>query len=261
MNGYRVEWLDRSGRLWWLNRPARQGGVRLVDEGIEGLVGVVEDQAVAAVGVPGQVLDSQLVEAMTGSLTVLVTRTQSESVDDLIAAFRAGWSTAPHGAGTLSIFSPRLGRLSARVRSSESIPALGRNSSAKAVHQMTVPVVADRGLWATAGLSDVGEVEVPNMGDAPIYPTIWWDGAGGDVVLPSGAVITLPPVDGERIVYLDPSQSGAVTFPDGQLDRALWRQIRATVLPEGVPTAQTRVFTLPAGASLHWIQEVADPWR
>lgn len=259
MQGYEVEWLDRGDRSWWLNRPARLGGVRLVDEGLE-LAGRVEDATVAAPGVPGQLVDSQNVQPMSGSLTVMVTRTDRETIPDLVAAFRAGWSTAPHGAGTLSVRSPRLGRLSARVRLSEPLPAPGRNTTSRALHQMTVPIVADRGLWTTSGLSGVGLVEVSNVGDTTIYPHVSWVGAGGDVVLPSGALIELPPASQERIVYLDPSQSGAVTDRDGQIDQALWRQMRAGVLPEGIPPASTRVVTVPDGAVLHWAQEVADPW-
>lgn len=259
MQGYEVEWLDRAGRPWWLNRPARLGGVRLLDEGLE-LSGRVEDATVAAPGVPGHQVDSQIVEAMTGSLSVMITRTAGETIPELLSAFRAGWSTAPRAAGTLSVLSPRLGRLSARVRLAEALPAPGRNSTSRGLQQLTVPIVADRGLWTTPGLWGTGQTEVSNMGDTTIYPHVSWLGAGGDVVLPSGAVIELPPTGQERIVYLDPSQSGAVTDVQGQIDPVLWRQMRAGVLPEGIPPAEQRTVTVPHGAVLHWIQEVADPW-
>ena len=70
----------------------------------------------------------------------------------------------------------------------------------------------------------------------------------------------MPPVPGERVLYLSRHDSLVVRGMDGVVDHQAWAHVRGAY-PEFVPVGETRTFTLPEGARLEYKVGVADPWQ
>lgn len=225
--------------------------------GIQGLVGEAEDSVVTAPTSHGQVLDGLLVGPMTGTLTGRVHASSPEECERLYYRWRSAWDRRKPGV-------LRAGRddgmvFHTKVRASSVMAAADRDPLNGIETEFTVQVVADKGLWFGDEVSGEGSVEVTNSGDVAIYPHIRWEGAGGQVTLPSGAVFTLPAVTGERTLLLDDEESLAVEDAPGHTDYDIWPIDGAVA--EGVPVGKTRHYTLPAGATLVWQTATFDPWE
>lgn len=211
---------------------------------LSGFVGVFEDTPVQSVGVPGAVVDfrDRVVQQMTGAFTLVVfSRGQWEQA-------RRDFSTREYG--TLILDNDGLFELP--VRLSESLPTPGHVPSVGS--RIEVSMISDAGVWESV-VSGFGTVEVTNWGEVPIWPTVVWSGAGGDVVLPSGVGFRLPQVSAEHRLSLDRRASGkAVNSLTGA-------KVNTDAVGEMVPVGQSRSYTLPSGVKLEWRVGVFDPWN
>lgn len=245
------------GDVWPL--AAGHRGVFIKENSLDDLCGDSEDVSTSPTGAPGQQFDGLNVKAMTGTLGCWVQEWEGDSLDEVSANFRSSWSrTQP---GTLRAVSHTLGGVFTQVRLAKSMPPLPVDLREVDGYDLQFSVIADSGVWWMNPLTGTGTVTVTNPGDVPVYPRIRWKGAGGKVTLPSGASFTLPAAQESRIVSLDNADSCAVVDEKGVLDRALWRALHPTVMPEGIPVGQSRTYTLPDGSELLWNIGVFDPWK
>lgn len=254
---YGLTWVSPDYHSWNITSLDWVAGIRA--GGISGLVGEADDVALSAPGVPGQVLDSQQIPPMRGTLRFAVRGDHSESTDDVWARLR---KTFHHSRpGTLVLSNTTFGTLSTKLRRNGAIPPPAVDpSSEDVILDVDVPVISDEGCWWTQPITDEGFVNVTNTGDVLAWPEILWEGVGGEVTMPSGATFTLPTADGARRLLLDTFESNVVLDADGNVDDDLWAAVRG--LPaEGVPPGKSRDYILPEGARLEWSLGVLDPWQ
>lgn len=215
---------------------------------LEGLVGQFEDEGVAAVGVPGESFDfrDRVILPMEASFTLVVRNA------DAWREVRRGFSaTRP---GTLIIRGEVTSLLPVVLRESLPSPTVKPGVGSR----IEVSLVARGGVWLRPQVSPGPTVHVGNPGDTPVWPRFVWDGAGGEVTMPSGAAFTLPQVDGVRTLRTDRRYAGQVFTADGEYDREVTRITGAVC--EQVPVGDSRTFTVPQGCRVEWDVEVLDPW-
>lgn len=254
---YKATWSDHQSNTWELIGSDWYAGI--MAGGIEGLMGEVTDTVMTSPMVPGQVVDHQQINPMTGTLRLGVRTHNGVSAEETWAKFRQGFHH--RFPGTLILETPG-GPLTARLRRNGVIPAPEEDpSSAGNSLRVEVPVISDDGCWWTEWEQGSEIVTVTNDGDIPIGVEIRWQGSGGVVTMPSGAEFTLPGVPGPRVLNLSPSGAIAVTHVNGVLDREFWKILQRVAYPEGVAIGDTQQFRLPLGATLRWRKGVLDPWQ
>lgn len=254
---YDVRYVSPGGEVWNLVGDEWVAGLRA--GGLEGLTASANAVTVESPGVPGQRLAGLRFGAATGSLKVFVRGDGRHPAGEVWARFRACFPFRPPF-GVLTVGSP-FGEVSARVRYPGGASGVERDPEGAEFVPLEMPLVNDDGVWWLALQRATGNITVTNFGDVYVWPLIRWNGAGGAVTLPSGATFTLPAVQSERGISLDPLKSRQVLDQDGAVDDALWRQLRGVVLSEGIPPGGTRTFVVPDGAVLEYQIGVVDPWR
>lgn len=255
---YEMTYYGVDDAVWPVVNPTFEpSGVWIPEEGIEGLVSSGEDHSVAAVGRAGVVTTGTQVGAMTGTLLSQVRADASRSADEVYQAWRRSWSRRVPG--TFVVSGGSRGPLSCRVRLAEWIGPPVADPGNSSDTECQVSVIADDGVWWSEDVAHTGSATVTNDGIAYLCPRIRWSGAGGSVVLPSGATFTLPSVATERTLYLDANESCVVLRADGSVDDGLWEQL-SSVPPEGVPEGESASYLLPAGATLLAATAWDSPW-
>lgn len=247
---YKLDLISPEGARLNLIADGAPGGIFVESDTIEALTGAFEDKPIQVIGEPGQVVDfrDRVVSPITGTIGVVVWD------PTLWKGFRRAWSVWDNSVLEL-IIDARTYRLPCRLQNSFAFPA----SIPKRGDRISVPVISDRpGAWLVAG-AGTSKVTVTNKGDIPISPEIVWNGAGGAVVLPSGATFTLPAVTSPHRLPLARSNSGRVLDANGNPDPALTKKTAAVA--ELVPRNATRIYTLPTGAKLMWDTGYFDPFR
>lgn len=224
--------------------------VRLSRGGLEGLLG---ESPVAGLRLPGRpgvlpvVRPGGAPEPIVGSVGLVAC-----SVDDWRRLFgrvsRGGFDVVVEFGGVRCV-------LPCRLVGSPSWP----ERDCDCWVELVLRVVAEGGVWRQVVPPTSGSVTVTNTGDVAVYPTVVWRGAGGQVVMPSGNTITLPRVSAERRVDFDPVESLLVTDVDGLTDDVVWKQVRASGFPEGVPPGGEGTYRLPEGATLSYALGWLDP--
>ncbi|MCS5479840.1 hypothetical protein NYP18_09225 [Corynebacterium sp. YIM 101645] len=238
---YELTYQGPSGRVWPL--MSRDAIGLFVEEGS------MED---GFTGGPGQ--------QVTGTLRCTIRDHAGVPADKRWREFRRDWSR--HAEGVLHLKRNNVA-LRLPCRASAVPPGPRMNPGEVPVMRAHVPVSSREGVeaWLEARSQAGSSVPVTNSGDTFVWPKIWWQGAGGNVTLPSGAIFTLPPTDEPRIIMLNPDESAAVVDERDRLDDPLWRLIRGAVFGEGVPVGEERTYGLPDGAELAWDLGHYDPWR
>lgn len=229
------------------------GGPFVEVDSLSGFVGEFEDTVVSSPGVPGGRVDfrDRVVAPLTGSFTLVVPSREAWGV------VREAFSTRRYG--TLRLVSGRR-VCELPVRLKVSLPSPGVRPGVGG--RVQVDLVSDGvggGVWLSRAVSRDSSVTVTNWGDVPVWPEVVWSGAGGRVVLPSGVGFTLPAVVGEHRLPLARVNAGRVFGPDGEVDRALSREVGA--VSEMVPVGESREYQVPDGAVLVWSVGVFDPWH
>lgn len=255
---FAVGMVDHKGKTWKFTGDWAAG---ITSGGVDGLVGSTEDVTAQALSGVGQVVLSQRMVPIQGQLKFNCRADGKRDAGQVAADLRAAFSPMLGRENQLGVSSP-LGVAEALVRLSGPIPDPVEDPSwdEEVVLGVQVPVVADGGLWWLAEQSGTGLVTVTNKGDVPVPLKIRWQGAGGVVVMQSGARLTLPEVPAPRTIWLSREHSLAVRDDRGVMDRKLWKQLRAA-LPELVPAGASRRVTVPEGAEVMWREGVLDPWR
>lgn len=247
---YQLELITPRGEKINLINDGDPGPIAVEAGTIEGLTGVFEDSPVETVGASGQSVDfrDRKIKPITGVLGVVV------QDPEYWHSFRKAFSVWEYSMLILSLPNARY-RLPVRLESSFAFPA----SIPKRGDRVTVPVISDEpGAWLLS-VDGQDTVTVTNYGDIPVWPKIVWEGAGGQVVLPSGAHFTLPEVDELHELSLSRQNSGFVRDKSGAVDRALTKQVGA--VGECVPRGKERTYQLPDGVRLLWDVGLLDPFR
>ncbi|MCI6205772.1 MAG: hypothetical protein SPK00_07685 [Corynebacterium glucuronolyticum] len=237
----RLSWVDHTGVETSLY-PLK-GDVYLQGDTLEGFTGVWSDNPTQVIGEEGARVDprNRVIEPMTGALTLAIrSRDAYRKVRRMFSESKPGWLV--------------LDRWRLCCRLAEGLPAPGVIPQRGAT--VRVSLIGDAGVWVQR-FSSTGNVTVTNHGDVPVWPRIMWKGAGGPVVMPSGASFILPAVSENRVVDLRRSAGGRVTIPDtGVVDRPLSKQ--TLVISEMVPPGLRARFTVPVGATLSYEVGVLD---
>lgn len=255
---YALTWTDPTGEKWNITNHGWIAGIRA--GGVEGLVGTPEELTETSPAWPGQIVTSRQIPAMVGTLRFAVRGSDRESADEIWARLRRSFHHKTPG--QLAVETASSETWTANIRRSGMIPPPQVDpQSQEVILGADVPVIADEGCWWSRFESRTGTVPVSNSGDVDIWVQITWQGAGGTVVLPSGAQFVLPPTAGVRTVLLSQAESMAVVDAAGNLDDALWRELRGVALAEMVPAGEVRTWTVPEGARVQWRTGVMDPWR
>lgn len=243
---YAIRYLSPDGQIT-IDTSARKE-VFIEYDTLAGFVGQFEDTGIESVSMSGQRVDyrDRRVLPTEGSFT-------------LVMKSRAAWVEARRGfstreAGTLIIEGQS--RCQLPVTLSESLPAPSFIPGVGA--RVEVNLICREGAWRIPASSTGPRVEVTNFGESPVWPRVFWEGAGGQVTLPSGAKFTLPSVTSGRVLHLDRWRAGQVYDMNGVLDRDSTREVGAVC--EQTPPRSTREYQIPVGARLEWEVEVFDPW-
>lgn len=239
----RLSWIAPDGVEKVLYPPT--GDVYLEGNTLEGFAGVWSDNPIQVVGEPGVHVDScnRVVEPMTGAMSLRVRTVDGwQQLRRMFSESCNGW---------LVLDGWRLG-----CRLAEGLPGVGATPKRGTV--LAVSLVADGGVWVWP-VTGTGNVTVTNSGDVPVWPKIRWKGAGGRVLLPSGASFTLPTSGSPRVVDLKRSAAGKVLTETGVIDRELSAKIE--VISEMVPPGSEGRFTVPDGATLTYEIGVLDVFK
>lgn len=232
------------------------GQIEVAEGGVDKLVGSVKERAYVAVGMPGQLLESHVIEPIRGALTLVIDSTPTKPAEVLAFELRRAFSH--YRLGQLAVATPRgVARLRCRLDGTIADPAEVYSRSSGL--ELRIPLAADEGVWKIGPYTGAGKINVSNFGDTATYLEITWQGGGGPIALPSGATLTLPTASERRHLLLNPTDSCAIIDPAGGVDHTLWQQI--PYLPEGVPAGGQRTYQLPAGATATWHVSTLDPWR
>ena len=246
-------WMSPWGESWNLTTGDR--GVRIEQGGYEDLPrSRVQRQGTEVAGRAGHLPTELVIPPAGGSFTVNCFASGAMSAGEVESRFKSAFSH--HDAGFLVVGGWPAGDLRLRAELVE-FSAPTRQPEHGAFTRLTVSIHAPDGLYLQ-GHSGVGVVDVHNPGDDVIFPRVRWR-EGGELVVPSGAVIDLPEIEGERTLVLDPVESCVVVDDDGQVDDALWGSF--AVFPEGVPVGEGRTYRLPDGAVLVWDVGYTNPWK
>ncbi|WP_257160410.1 hypothetical protein [Corynebacterium cystitidis] len=256
-NRYAVGMVDWRGKAWDFTGDWAAG---IISGGVEGLVGVVRDSVAEPLGMGGHLVLGQSTEPLRGSVTFHCRAHDVRDAGEVAADFRRAFSALKSRQNHVRVSSP-FGPVTAVVRVDGAVDSPVEDPSwDDIVLNVRVPLVGDAGVWLKPAISGDGVVTVTNTGDVHLWPRIVWSGPGGRVELPSGAVFTLPAVEGQRALSLSRAESMRVVDADGVRDDEAWAAVRA-VTPEGVPVGATRQFRVPDGARLVYQEGVLDPWQ
>lgn len=253
---YRISYVSPQGHHWDLSE--RLWTVTVSKAGIKGMVGEMEDSVVTSAQWGGQTVTHQAPKPMTGDLTLIVYAESTGDVDELYAKLRAGFSSREEG--TLNIAGDRYGSLTTSVRLNGHIAAPDVDTDGEQyVAEVTIPLVADSGLWLQEGFTARGEAEVNNPSDVPLHVGVTWSKAS-QLKLPSGWPVTLPEAGQRVTMSLDPRTGYTVRDAMGNKLPELTSQVVKTVVPEPVPPGSSRTYTARGDAALVWQIPTLDPW-
>lgn len=170
---------------------------------------------------------------------------EGRDLEDVYRRLRQGWAAATwSNPCVLSIESDNpLSPLTFELVVDGALPGVPVDMRRRSAEVLSVPVVCADGVAKSSLMTGTNTVTVTNHGDVPVWPIIRYEGAGGVVTTPSSATFTLPAMESEAIVDLNPMNL--------RLDGAF---------PESVSPGGQGVWKLPAGAQLEWSIGVADPW-
>lgn len=246
-------WISPWGESWNLSTGDR--GVFIEQGGYKDLPRAqVQHQGVEIAGRTGQRDTELLIPPASGSFTVSCFAHGGLSVGQVESEFKAAFSH--HKPGWLVVKGWPAGDLRLKAKLVE-FSAPTRQAEHGSFTRLTVTIHAPKTLYMQ-GHSDSGVVEVHNPGDDTIWTRVRWR-EGGPLVMPSGAVTTLPTIPEERTLVLDPAESCVVLDDDDQVDDTLWGSF--LVFPEGVPVGEARTYSLPEGAVLVWDVGYTNPWK
>ena len=245
----RLRYVSPDGFELFEGLSGRTSGPFIEQGTLTGFVGVFEDTDVQVPGVPGAFVDGRdrVVQPLTGSFVVVVhSLAEWQKVRRGFSTSRAGTLVLTHGTKEYRL--PV--RLAVVPPSPGDVPRSGS--------RVEVQLRGNGGVWLESRSSDALTVTLRNDGDVPVSPTVVWNGAGGTVILPSGARFTLPAVTGEHRLSLAPENSGRVTNASDTHNPKLSDQVGA--VGERVPVGASRRYSTPDGARLEWELGRFDPW-
>ncbi len=226
------------------------GDVVVMEAGIEGLVGHPTRHTTPTVRGVGVRQNYLTTPEVAGVLHIMA---ESNLMAELYPRLRAAFS--PDEAGVLGQ-TLQGQRFEMEVLQNAALPWPITNPEDETQQLLDVPLAGEDGVWLAEPGQGTGVVNVTNPGDVLMWVEFVWGPDPASVMLPSGALFSLPTVTGQRILTTDPSQSSAVLTMDRTLDRELSATI--TALPEAVPPKQTRTFTA-TGATIQWRVGWWDP--
>lgn len=254
---YEIYLDDQNGHQWALTASSRgrQGVVLL---GLSGLATEVEHNRVATARQIGQRRGRYTVDAMTGTLDLLITGDEAETVLETFSAFTAGMSQfAP---AVLTVITPGYGQVHTEVMLSGPMPMPERSPANGAAVQLSVPVIAESGCWHGLERELRSNGSVTNPGDLPMNIDVSWSGRGKNVVI-GGQRLRLPDINSGTATYDgDPAVAGQVRV-NGEVNVEHWRAMRAKTIPQVLPGKSVSVASLSTGVVVKTSPRYTTPWR
>lgn len=238
----KVELRSANGKTYLLTGVQSQSPVLAPEEQLVGLVGQVQRTDVAVPGRPGVLPGRPRFGAIQAEVSFFLHADSGVEMEQVYKTFRQGWSmTAP---SHFAVWADRPGGpWLLPVVLDKPLPGVGVDARARTSLTVPVSVFNKTGLFESELKTGTNTVTVTNSGHVDVYPKIRYSGAGGVVTSVSGARFTIPAVQAETVVDLDPMRC--------KLDGAF---------TEGVPPGANGTWLLPSGAALEWRLLVADPW-
>lgn len=230
------------GKTYLLTGSTRTSPVLAPVEALTPLSGTVSRSDLAVPGRSGVIPGRARFEPIQADVEFYLHADTGEQMERVYREFRQGWSKSIPSTLRVNADHP-LGAFFLDLWLGQPLAGVPVDMRRRTQATVVASVFSPKGLFRSAPLSGEGEVTVSNMGDEIIYPRVGYEGEGGEVVSPSGARFTLPPVAEYTVIDLDPRRL--------RLDGAF---------PEGVPAGESGTWILPEGATLLWHVEVADPW-
>lgn len=252
-----ITYTSPQGQAFQIGNHLHQG-VFIKEAGISGLVGAFEETSFSTVGTPGHTVTGLNVKPISAQIELHITEWGGDSVEEIFTRWRNAWSV--HSSGTMTILSS-IGPLSTPVKLAAPMPDLESDLRDATGYGLRMSVTGNTGIWSTHTVGAEGTVTVTNPGDVTVWPKITWSGQGGQVTLPSKATFELPATVDQKTLWLNNAEACLVTSANGDVDTDMWKQLRETVMPEGIPPAASAEFTLSQGARLEWNLGFLDPWR
>lgn len=254
---YEVFLDDINGHQWALTASSRgrQGVVLL---GLSGLQAQAEYSAVATSRQIGQSPGRYTVDAMTGTLDILITGDEAETVLETFSAFVHGVSQfAPV---VLTVITPGYGQVHTSLMLSDPLPIPAQSPANGHAIQLSVPVIAYSGCWhgLERTLSSNGQVD--NPGDLPMNINLEWSGRGKSAVI-GGQRLRLPAINSGTATYDgDPAVAGQIRV-NGEVNVEHWRAMRAQTIPQVMPGKSVSVASLSTGVVVKTTPRYTTPWR
>lgn len=243
-----VELYGVNGKQWLLTGTESTSSVLSPMEALTTLAGTASRSDMALPGRSGVIPGQLRFGALETQLEFYLHADTGEDMEQVYKDFRQAWP----------LWSPRWKVLPATVRVnadhpmgafmfdlwlSQPIPGVPVDMRRRTSATVVVDVLNPTGLARSTPMSGTGIVTIRNVGDTRVHPKLTYSGDGGEVISPSGARFTLPPVTEQTTVDLDPQKL--------RLDGAF---------PEGVEPGEVGTWSLPDEVTATWEIRVADPW-
>lgn len=238
-----VTLLGVNGKEYDLTGSERTSPVLAPEATLEGLVGRPTRTDLAIPGRSGVIPGKRRFGAIETELSFYLHNMNGElDMEEVYKDFRQAWSLDDPTQVKINADHP-LGDFVSDLQLAQVIPGVPVDMRKRSSTVVRVSVFDPGGLFRSMPLTGTGTVTVTNTGDGIVYPKLTYSGLGGEVISPSGARFTLPPVGELTVIDLDPQYL--------RLDG---------VFPEGVPPKKSGTWVLPAGVTASWEILVSDPW-
>lgn len=275
MSGVVVSYESPNGDEWSLLTPDRaprsSQPVRIVEDGVQGLVGRVEREETESI--TGYGVRSLGWRTPPLEITLeYVLRSEPGELETLSRAWRQAWEFEQPGdyfdvgpaprPGKLRVWSPVSEYFWTPVTDPQFPDWPNSLRSARRVRE-SMSCRGRLGHWFGDVRRFTGAATVRVPGDKPLSPScrLVWDGSATSVTFPSGLTVNLPAIGVTRYINLDRGMSGQMTRPDGTVDTGGWSSLQGVVSGISLRPNVDSSWVLGPGLTLEVTPRYLSPWR